>query len=314
MHGVLKQTVAVHSGDFHADDVFCVATLQLLLGNDAVSVVRTRDEDVLATADWVCDVGGVYDHARRRYDHHQVGAPVRDNGIPYAAFGLVWKHHGANVAGDADVANIIDETLVQHIDATDNGSHSFRAVPEHDTLMPVTIDTLVKQFRPSDPSDRIIRAGLSNNAARDASHMDARFLEATTFARGILERTIAHVRAELPIRAHVAEVIASYRDGVPVFEHSVPVELFPTDAAFRVVVMPYDASTGSWKAQCLRKRPYEFPSRAYFPRTWAGLRDEALQRESGVSDALFCHGSRTSAFAASREGALALAAHATPNA
>lgn len=34
-------------------------------------IVRSRDPAVLAEMDIVIDVGGVYDDATRRYDHHQ---------------------------------------------------------------------------------------------------------------------------------------------------------------------------------------------------------------------------------------------------
>ena len=32
---------------------------------------RTRDQKILDTCDVVADVGGVYDPAKHRYDHHQ---------------------------------------------------------------------------------------------------------------------------------------------------------------------------------------------------------------------------------------------------
>jgi uncharacterized UPF0160 family protein len=89
--------VATHDGSFHSDDVFAIAALQLLLGENEVEVVRVPKDSPSIEADYVVDVGGVYDHERRRYDHHQPGAPVRENGIPYAAFGLVWRHYGADI-------------------------------------------------------------------------------------------------------------------------------------------------------------------------------------------------------------------------
>jgi uncharacterized UPF0160 family protein len=42
MHTVMI-TIATHSGNFHADDVFACAALQLFLGIDAVRIVRTRE-------------------------------------------------------------------------------------------------------------------------------------------------------------------------------------------------------------------------------------------------------------------------------
>src|SRR5919107_2835519 len=100
--------VATHPGTFHADDVFAIATLRLALGD--VAVVRTRDEAELRAADVRVDVGGRDDPATGDYDHHQRGgAGERANGIRYASFGLVWREHGADLAGSEDAATAIDE-------------------------------------------------------------------------------------------------------------------------------------------------------------------------------------------------------------
>ena len=62
-------------------------------------VVRTRDEKIIETGDFVVD-GRRYDAKRNRFDHHQTGgAGFRENGIPYAAFGLVWKEFGSALSG-----------------------------------------------------------------------------------------------------------------------------------------------------------------------------------------------------------------------
>ena len=114
------KTVATHNNRFHPDDVFAVATLQIVYGKEEIRVVRTRDEEQIARADIVVDVGMVYDAEANRFDHHQPDAPVRDNGIPYAAFGLVWHAYG-EVITSAYVCEKIEERLVLPIDAGDNG-------------------------------------------------------------------------------------------------------------------------------------------------------------------------------------------------
>src|ERR1035437_8037366 len=94
-----KKILVTHNGIFHADDIFATATLSLLLDGH-IKVTRTRDENLIKSADYVYDVGGIYDPALNRFDHHQVGgAGKRDNGIPYAAFGLVWMQYGETVCG-----------------------------------------------------------------------------------------------------------------------------------------------------------------------------------------------------------------------
>lgn len=48
--------IATHNGKFHADDVFGVALLTDLYPD--ATIVRTRDPQMLDTADIVLDVGG----------------------------------------------------------------------------------------------------------------------------------------------------------------------------------------------------------------------------------------------------------------
>ena len=55
-----KIKIITHNAGFHTDDVFAVATLQLLLG-DKTEVIRTRDEEIIQSGDYVVDVGGIYD-------------------------------------------------------------------------------------------------------------------------------------------------------------------------------------------------------------------------------------------------------------
>ena len=74
-----------HGAKFHADDVFSTAFLRLL--NPAIEV--TRGFDVPEDFD-----GIVYDIGRGKYDHHQQDKEIRENGVPYAAFGLLWREFG----------------------------------------------------------------------------------------------------------------------------------------------------------------------------------------------------------------------------
>src|SRR5437868_11558554 len=111
---------ATHSGGFHADDVFALAVLRIV--HPDLEIVRSRDPEVLAAVDFRIDVGGRDDPATGDFDHHQKGgAGERPNGIRYASFGLVWRAHGAALAGSEEAAAAIDERLVQGVDANDNG-------------------------------------------------------------------------------------------------------------------------------------------------------------------------------------------------
>ena len=77
-----------HSGKFHADDVFSYALLLYL--NPAITI--TRGNKVPKDFD-----GIVFDIGRGKYDHHQRDSRIRENGVPYAAFGLLWEELGADI-------------------------------------------------------------------------------------------------------------------------------------------------------------------------------------------------------------------------
>ena len=155
------RTIGTHDHVFHADDVFAVATLKLIYPD--AKVIRTRDTQLLKSCDIMVDVGG------GPFDHHHIlnggggddvdgvgveevvgesdnnipfptTAVFRENGIPYASFGLVWKHYSSQAIrslypdlDDDSVAQIsrkIDCFLIIPIDATDNGVHFLSDINE----------------------------------------------------------------------------------------------------------------------------------------------------------------------------------------
>src|SRR4051812_5273225 len=86
--------IVTHGGKFHADDAWAVAVLHILFPD--ADIVRTRDPAIIATADFAVDVGGVWNPATGRFDHHQKGFDgARGSGVPYASAGLVWREYGA---------------------------------------------------------------------------------------------------------------------------------------------------------------------------------------------------------------------------
>ena len=92
-----------HGGKFHADDVFSAALL-LYLNPEIVITRGNRVPENFA--------GIVFDIGRGRYDHHQKDSRVRENGVPYAAFGLLWEELGGAILGE-ELAAEFDEAFVQ---------------------------------------------------------------------------------------------------------------------------------------------------------------------------------------------------------
>ena len=99
-----------HSGKFHADDVFSAALLLYINPEIAISRGNKVPDDY---------DGIVFDIGRGAYDHHQRDSRIRENGISYAAFGLLWEALGSEILGE-ELAAEFDEAFVQPLDNNDN--------------------------------------------------------------------------------------------------------------------------------------------------------------------------------------------------
>jgi len=289
-----KKVMAVHSGEFHADDVFAVATIMLAFPKWRISVLRTRDDSKILKADIVADVGGVFSPLTMRFDHHQTGgAGMRGNGIPFASFGLVWKEFGEKICGNIDVANEIDRSLVSPIDASDNGILVSRPVTEG--VYPYLIEYYIYSFRPT--------------WRENENDIDSAFLRAVTFAKNMLAREIIKVSAMIDARAKVRAIYESSTDkSVIVFDDKYPWEAVSVlseypEPLFTLCPNPGD---GFWHAKCVRNGSHTFENRRSFPASWAGKRDGDLANITGVEDAVFCHNKLFLAVAKTKEGGLKL--------
>lgn len=291
-----------HSGKFHCDEVFAYAVLRLALDLGAPGshrLVRTRDPGVIAAASVVWDVGGVYDEAAMRFDHHQRGAPARGDGMPFSSAGLVWRRFGERAVrallppGEAQdlapaITGTLDATFVRRIDELDNGM-----APEVDTL---GLASLIADYNPS-----------WDDAGGEAA-ADAAFLEAVALAHAVLARRVEALRASLAAEVLLLAAHAKSADprilvldrGMPwkraVFAHNLPV-------AFAI----YPASNGNWMVDSMPPEEGSFEQRVPLPAAWAGLPEAELAAVSGVPDAVFAHLRRFVGAARTRDGAVAMA-------
>lgn len=287
--------IGTHNGEFHADDLLAVAALLAL--HPSAEIVRSRDAETLAACDVLVDVGGTFDAATGRFDHHQrEGAPSpRENGVKFSSFGLVWAQYGVEIAGGKLAAEIVDRDLVQGIDALDNGQGSC------DVLDGVKHATLSGVIATLNPTWQEVAAG--------ASYDDA-FRDAITFASTVLRRAVATARAEAAMLASLREAAAGDAEVVVMPESykgdgfaltGALADEFPA-AKFAVFV----AGNGEWSAQAVPPVRGSFAQRCPFPSAWGWKRGADLAAVSGVADAIFSHGGGFFACAVSREGAVAL--------
>lgn len=287
-----KIKVITHDGTFHTDEVFACATIMLVFDNREIEIIRTRDENIINSADYVIDVGMVYDENRNRFDHHQKeGAGERDSKIPYASFGLVWKKFGEQLCENKDIANYIDDQLVSAIDAIDNGVQCERSCLGGAYVY--SLGDIISSIRPTWQED---------------TSMDQAFLEATELAKKIISRILAHAKAYIASKDYLIKSYLEATDKrIVIIGKEYPgwyeiMSLYP-EPLYAI----YERSSGGWGVKAVRIEPNSFETRKPFPESWAGLRDKELQKITGVEDAVFAHNSRFFVVAESKEGAIKLA-------
>ncbi len=286
----MRKTIVTHDGKFHADDVFAVAALFLF--EPSAEIIRTRDEAKIRAADFVVDVGGVYDAGRNRFDHHQIGgAGFRANGVAYAAFGLVWKKFGEKLTASARAAARLDAVLGVPLDANDNGVDLVRS--DHPSRAhPYDISDAVRAFTPAwSESEETLAAGFEKALSLALSVLKREIIRARSFVAGE-EKVLAAYRAAADKRLVILDNDYSWKDLLARF----PEPLY--------VAHPQDEG---WRLYSVRDDPESFENRKDLPESWAGLRDAELAEATGVADAVFCHRNRFMAVTQSKEGAIALA-------
>lgn len=307
----MTKTIVTHSGSFHADDVFGVAVLAAL--HPEHEVLRSRDPKTIAAGDFAVDVGGIWDPASGRFDHHQREFDgARPGGEGYASAGLVWREFGpayvrqvalamGEALAEATVARVaqdLDASLVRYLDLVDTGA---------DMVAPGAFG-LSSQVA-SLNSTWFEEQGL---AATDKAQLQLeRFHEALGIVQRLLQRLVLRrIGQELA----AAKVRAAQRllDGrvLHLAEGGMPWTAVVVGEMPEVLLVVYPESDADGQRYVLRTVPKEagsFANRMDLPAAWAGLRDAQLAAVSGVADARFCHTNLFIAVAGSLEGALQLA-------
>lgn len=280
------KTIVTHNGNFHADDVFSVALFKRIL--PSFTLIRTRDPELIKSADIVLDVGLEHDPERDRFDHHQRGgAGERENGIPYSSFGLIWQKYGLQACGGSqEVADGVDAGLVSTIDAIDCGH--VEGVQEG-----ISLSHAIGMFNPTWQED---------------THFDDAFNEAVEFASRVLARFIAAASGGISAKAIVAKAISDAADPrVIVLNQYTPWKRTVRTLSEEALYVIYPSQTGEWRIQTVPVEHGSFENRKSLPASWAGLSGVELQAVTGIEDAVFCHNGLFIAGAGSFAGTMQMA-------
>ncbi len=306
--------IVTHSGKFHADDAWAVAVLNVLFPDSDIQ--RTRDTAAVDAADFAVDVGGIWDPATGRFDHHQKGfSGARPSTVPYASAGLVWREYGARCVSALaathagvelaeekarDIAHGIDGDIVQYLDLSDVGAA--KNAPGGYGL-----SAIISGFNPNWLDEQ----RLGSAAAADAYRLQ-QFKRAMAFLTDIMVNAVNYrVGAMLAVQevrqAEVLEdgaVLCLKNSALPwsqVVRKEMPEVLF---------VISHSIAEQRYMLHTVSVSADSFEARADLPEPWAGLRDAELAAVTGVADAIFCHNGRFIAAAKSYDSIRTMASQA----
>lgn len=271
---ITKANCITHAGTFHADEVFASVILSKIKKD--ITLIRLPEVRGQVENDVI-----VYDIGGGRYDHHQFGGNgQRENGVKYASCGLIWKEFGKEMlkkykVGDIDYTwQYIDKSLIQFIDADDNGQ-----LPRTDiSYKYVHISKIIGLFNPKWNED---------------IESDTKFLKALSIAEIIFDEFMKDTISKIEAKGLVEKSINQSKEGIMILEKYLPWKEFLLESEekkakdIKFVVFP--SKRGGYNVYAVPKQLGSFENRKNLPEAWRGLRDEKLQRVTGVKTARFCH-------------------------
>lgn len=250
-----------HGGKFHADDVFSSALLLYL--NPEITITRGNKvpEDF---------EGIVFDIGRGKYDHHQRDSRIRENGVPYATFGLLWEELGIEILGK-ELASKFDESFIQPLDNNDNTGEKNE------------LATLIGNFNPSWDVE---------NGENEA------FSRAVQTAGMILVNMFEKYKGNERADKRIEEILAAHNSAILFGEKSeieakilVLPEFVPCQKQLReteIAFIIFPSNRGGYCIQPLKKE-HSLNYKCSFPESWLGLEGEELKIVTHLASANFCH-------------------------
>ena len=277
----ISRSFGTHDGTFHADEVTACALLVFFDCIDIDKVIRTRNIDLLSSCEYVCDVGGIYDPALKRFDHHQA---EYQGALSSAGMVLLYLKEIHKITPEE--YKFFNDAIILGVDAHDNGK-------ELQSVGVCTYSHIISNFSP-----------IVHEVGKAA--LDQTFFQAVNFSQSLLKQMYKRRQYTQSCKKFVAEAMRN-RTEYLIFDHNIPWQesFFALDGVKHpalFVIMPSDQH---WK---LRGIPpsleQKMQVRLPLPKAWAGLLEEDLKKASGIPGAIFCHKGRFISVWETRDDAL----------
>ena len=268
---ISEANLVTHSGTFHADEVMATVILGKLLGEVTVCRVKELPKNLSNTV-LVYDIGG------GRFDHHQKGGNgCRQNGVPYASCGLIWRVYGPrlveNTPNPYGIWIAMDKKIFQGIDAVDNGTMPRVDYPAYS----LGISQIISSFNPTWDSDE---------------NVNEAFVKAVLFCETVFDNEFKGLVAKEIAKKIIEEEIQNIEGHIMILKKYVPwreIHWSKNEKASDIWFVVYPSNRGGYSWHSVPERFGSTIARKSVPVSWRGAEGKELQKLSGVKTAIFCH-------------------------
>lgn len=296
--------IFTHAGKFHADEVFAIALIRVLLANTIwmpthqVEIIRVGNTSSISEADLessiVLDIGGgLLDH------HNKETILCRENGIEYAAFGRCGLYYLRpflyTLINDVDAAEeayqTIDKQLIQYIDANDT--------------MTMAEDGSIQSYNPINT----IIGSMMPKWNENFDSINDKFNAAIAWAQTAISTLLDKVIADSNLKVVAEKVIKNNtNDKYIVLDTYMPIERFLAREGIMFMLYPSIRNAGNW---CSKSIPNTVDdTQLLFPEEFVTNEEKEISIDSKVSaykastTISFCHPKRFILEATSKENAI----------
>ena len=225
----------------------------------------------------------VYDIGRGKFDHHQNDVLKRENGVIYAAFGLLWREFGKEFLKSQDFSYVdemflaIDKDLIEAIDADDNGQF-----PKIEANYKVkTLSNVIKLY---------------NTSYDSFQNESEQFIKAVGLAKTIIEEELLYINGKVIADKKVQDILDTIdiNSKYLILDEYLPYEevLLSHANAVNLLFVAFPSNRGGYAIKTLPKSIEDRTARLEFPEEWGGLTGKELEDVAGIKGLRFCHSAR----------------------
>lgn len=296
----MEKVIGTHSGRFHTDEILATVMLKFLPEYKDAKIIRTRDQQKLDKCDVVVDVGGVYNHEKKRYDHHQKefsGTLDHNHDIRLSSAGLIYKHYGKEVfrkgfgiTDEEKVNTLYDKVytaFIESVDALDNGINQYEGVAKYQ--INTNLQHRVNRFNPNfleeetdvDADERFMSA--AKIVKEEFVHFVDYYSNVWYAAKSI---TLEAVKDRFNF--HPSGRVIFLNRHCPYNDHVYDIEeqLNIKDEIFFCI---YHDRYQECRCGTISKKNESFAIRLPFPKSFRGLQGEELEKVSNIPGLSFVH-------------------------